>query len=287
LTDRTRKLLYSERKSLAETGSLGPLVDQPTPALVRAIAHLAEEGSSSHIGQTFNLEVDKVGKQYLGWALSEELKTALFRAKGDAFLDLVEVIVEKGGLKGRHPGTGYRQAAIPKASQRVNDLFDRHRFGYRMETGEIRKIGSPALDDVVVGPALIAVKRPGWEEAERSFKEAIHHQRGGPTENDDALTAANAALESALKAAGFKGDRLSTLAKSLRNSDAVPSELMGVPDALDTLLKRSGAIRDSHSDSHGKAPGAEPVPQELVDLAINWTGAFIVFLSEAVSDTAT
>jgi hypothetical protein len=128
----------------------------------------------------------------------------------------------------------------------------------------------------------MTVQRPGWEEAERSFKEAIQHQRGGPDENDDALTAANAALESAMKAAGFKGDRLSTLAKSFRNSDYAPSELKGVPEALDTLLKRSGAIRDSHSDSHGKAPGAEPVPQGLVDLAIHWTGAFIVFLSETV-----
>jgi hypothetical protein len=130
----------------------------------------------------------------------------------------------------------------------------------------------------------MAVKRPGWEEAERCFREAIQHQRGGPDENDDALTAANAALESALKAAGFKGDRLSTLAKSFRNSDLAPSELKGVPEALDSLLKRSGAIRDSHSDSHGKAPGAEPVPQELVDLAIHWAGAFIVFLGESIPE---
>jgi len=263
---------------------LGPLTDKPKAALVRAIAHLAEEGSQSHVGLRFDREVERVGKLYLGWAPSETLGDALFRAKGDAFLDLVEVIIEKGGLKERHPGTGYKTAAIPQAERQVNDLFDRYRFGYKIEDGEIRKIGSPALDEIVIGPALMAVKRPGWEEAERSFKEAIHHQRGGPAENDDALTAANAALESAMKAAGFKGDRLSTLAKSFRNSDYAPSELKGIPDALDTLLKRSGAIRDSHSDSHGKAPGAEPVPQELVDLAINWTGAFIVFLSEAVSE---
>jgi hypothetical protein len=282
VTERTRKLLYSERKALAETGTLGPLTDKPTPALVRAITHLAEEGSGFHIGLRFKREVDRVGRLYLGWAPAETLNIALFRAKGDAFLDLVEVIVEKGGLTSRHPGTGYTTAAIPQAGQQMNDLFERYRFGYKIEDGEIRKIGSPALDEVVVGPALMAVKRPGWQEAERSFKEAIQHQRGGPAENDDALTAANAALESAMKAAGFKGDRLSTLAKSFRNSDHVPSELKGVPEALDTLLKRSGAIRDSHSDSHGKAPGADPVPQELVDLAIHWAGAFIVFLSEAV-----
>lgn len=232
------------------------------------------------MGRRFRQAVEKVGNQYLGWAPSEHLSDALFRAKGDAFLDLVEVIVEQGALSYRTPGNPV--AAIPNASQQVNDLFDRHRFGYRIENGEIRKIGSPALDETIVGPTLLAVQRPGWEEADKRFREAIQHQRGGPEENDDALTAANAALESAMKAAGFKGDRLSTLAKSFRNSDYAPPELKGIPEALDTLLKRSGAIRDSHSDSHGKAPGADPVPPELVDLAIHWSGAFILYLSEAV-----
>lgn len=87
-----------------------------------------------------------------------------------------------------------------------------------------------------------------------------------------------------MKAAGYSGDRLSALAKSFRNSDAVPSELKGVPEALDTLLKRSSALRDNHSDAHGKAPGAEAVPQELVDLAIHWAGSFIVYLSEIESE---
>lgn len=272
-----RKLLYSERKAIVETGTLGPLVDEPTPALMRALAHLTSEGIRARPGGVrFKEAVEKVGKQYMGWAPSDRLPGVLFQAKGDALLDLVEVIAAEG------PRLHGSRRPIPNASEQINDLFDRHRFGYRIEDGEIRKIGSPALDQMIVGPALIAVKRPGWEEAERRFREAIQHQRGGPDENDDALTAANAALESALKAAGFKGDRLSTLAKSFRNSDLAPSELKGVPEALDSLLKRAGAIRDSHSDSHGKAPGAELVPQGLVDLAIHWTGAFIVFLSDAV-----
>jgi Abortive infection C-terminus len=62
----------------------------------------------------------------------------------------------------------------------------------------------------------------------------------------------------------------------------VPPQLQGVPDMLDRLLKRSGALRNTMSDSHGKASGAPQVPQELVDLAIHWAGAFIVYLSRAV-----
>jgi hypothetical protein len=165
---------------------------------------------------------------------------------------------------------------------RFNDAFERHRFAYRFQGGEIRQVGSPILDEEVVGPALLALERPGYEEAERSFQEALKHQRAGSDENDDALTAANAAVEAAMKAAGFKGSSLGKLANDFRKSRYVPTELKDVPKALDTLLSRSGALRSAYGDSHGKAAGAEPVPQALVDLAIHWAGAFIVYLADSV-----
>ena len=83
-----------------------------------------------------------------------------------------------------------------------------------------------------------------------------------------------------MKAAGLRGDRLSALAKSFRSSGLVPSQLAGIPDLLDDLLKRSSSIRDNMGDAHGKAPDAVEVPAEIVDLAIHWTGAFIVYLAE-------
>jgi hypothetical protein len=281
----SRKLLYSERKRLAETGSLGPLSDEPTPELRNALSHLFEEGlgRGNRIGPQFRAAINKIGFRYLGWVVGESLPHALISTTGEGFLDLVEAAVEEASRK-RPISGGYSRAALPDVEAEVNNLFDRHRFGYRLESGEIRKVGSPTLDEIVIGPALLAVQRSGWEEVERSFREAIHHQRGAPSENDDALTAANAALESALKAVGISGDRLSALAKNFRNSDLVPSELRGVPEAIDTLLKRSGAIRDNHGDAHGKAADAEPVPQELVDLAIHWAGSFIVYLSRAASN---
>src|SRR6202007_3007686 len=111
---------------------------------------------------------------------------------------------------------------------------------------------------------------------ERSFKEAIQHQRGGAAENDDALTAANAALEAALKAAGYKGSTLGPLAKDFKKNGSVPPELKGVPETLETLLGRSVALRSNYGDSHGKTAGALEVPDGLVALTINLAGAFIV-----------
>jgi hypothetical protein len=165
---------------------------------------------------------------------------------------------------------------MPDVEAQVNELCERHRFGYRFENGEAREIGSPALDVEVVGPALLAVQRPGWDQVERSFKEALEHQRGGET--DDALTAAQAALEAALKAVGMKG-QFEAMLKQFRNSPIIPPYLLAMPDALDallTLLDRSNAVRSTEGDAHGKAPGAAPLPQELAALAIHLTGAFIL-----------
>ncbi len=81
---------------------------------------------------------------------------------------------------------------------------------------------------------------------------------------------------------GFKGANLGPLTKDFRNSSYIPAELKGVPQALDALIGRSGALRSSHGDAHGKDAGAAPVPQALVGLAIHWAGAFIVYLSDAV-----
>jgi hypothetical protein len=208
--------------------------------------------------------------------------TSKYTAINDV-LDVVEIIAKEATTEWTYNKEGATRnlRADPEVETNLNRAFVRHRFGFRISNGEVRRIGAPALDEAIIGPALIAFSRPGWEAGDRSFRDALHHRRGGPDERDAAITDAHAALEAAMKAAGLSGDRLSTLAKSFRNSGIVLPQLEGVPDALDSLLKRSSAIRDSLGDAHGKPPGAQPVPDGIVDLAIHWTGAFIVYLSEA------
>jgi hypothetical protein len=283
-----RRLRYSERKRLAETGNLGDFVDDSVPtAVLNAVSLVYSEAAGRpRIGDPFNNATKTACAKHFGWysihALDEYMRGAF---ELDDFLDFIEIFAEYAAKTYRysiHYETR-RAVPLPDVEQELNALFERHRFGYRIDDGEVRKLASPALDQTVVGPALMAVQRPGWEEVEQRYREAITHQRGGPDENDDALTAANAALEAALQAAGCKGDRLSALAKSLRGSGLVPSFLEGVPEALDTLIKRSGAMRDTHGDAHA---GGGLVPQALVDLAIHWTGAFIVYLSEAAHESS-
>jgi hypothetical protein len=197
----------------------------------------------------------------------------------DEFLDAVEIIADEA-QRTTTSGTSSTRP-IPDVEERINRIFQRFRFGFRMDNGEIRKIGSPALEEMVVGPALLAVQRPGWEEAERSFREALAHQRSGET--DDALTAANAAVEAALKAAGLSGKTLKELARSFKAAGIVPGYLSNVPDLLEDLLDRLHAARGVAGDAHGKPPGAEEVPAELADLAIYWAAAFIAYLADATA----
>jgi hypothetical protein len=276
----TRKLRYSERTALAEGGSLGPLADEPSLQLQNALEHLVTKAEGSNLLLPSVLHSACI--KHFGWAMNKSPITALRSEEVSDFLDFLEIFCEEA-MRRQTYRDGSGSVPMSGAEDEMNSLFDRHRFGYRLQEGQIVKIGSPALDEAVIGPALLAIRRPGWEEVERSFREAIEHQRGGSDENDDALTAANAALEAALKAAGYKGSNLGPLIKDFRKSDLVPSELKGVPEALEVLVGRSGALRSSHGDAHGKAAGAAAVPQALVDLAIHWAGAFIVYLSDGAS----
>jgi Abortive infection C-terminus len=281
-----RKLRHSERKRLAETGGLGDYADAPPPRFRLALVHLMQGPGAtirrSH--QNMLLAVQDEARRHFGWGPSEAPTSFVLTARNtDDLVDLIEILIEKcrDDYYTSSPGQAIR--VLPDIERHVNDLCERHRWGYRFENGEGRKVSSPALDVEIVGPTLLAVARPGWEQAQRSFKEALDHQRGGET--DDALTAAHAALEAAFKAVGLTG-QFSTMVRESRNSESIPPYLRQVPEALDALLSllgRSNAIRSAEGDAHGKAPGSDEVPQPLADLAIHLAGAFIVYLAETTS----
>ena len=293
ILSRMDQLRYSDRERMSRDGTLGPLEFTEGPSSLRvAIKSIYENAARSPVvGAQFDKRVTAHCTQHFGkqfWNVNSsafgvaDFVTSQYTAVNDV-LDLVEIIADEAATKWtfNNEGVSRNLRADSEIETNFNRAFVRHRFGFRVSDGEVRRIGAPALDEAIVGPALLALSRPGWEAADRSFRDALHHRRGGPDERDAAITDAHAALEAAMKAAGLSGDRLSTLARSFRNSGIVLPQLEGVPEALDSLLKRSSSIRDSLGDAHGKPPDAQPVPDGIVDLAIHWTGAFIVYLSEA------
>lgn len=274
-----------ERKRLAEHGSLGDLVHDHVPQTFRNALWYLVFHPESHARRRMLASLDFDCRTYFGWPSGRDIGEFILTADTDDLLSFVEMLVESANRRWNdtpyvHASPSGYAVGIPGIAEALNSLFERHRFGYRLEKGEVHKVGSPLLAEQIIGPSLLSVKQPGWEQAERSYREALSHQRGGET--DDALTAAHAALEAALKAVGFSG-QFGAMVKQLRTSPFLPSYLRGTPDVLSsfiTLLERTNAIRSNEGDAHGKAPGADEVPQELADLAIHWAGAFIVFLAE-------
>jgi hypothetical protein len=282
-----RKLRYSERKTLAEAGTLGDYQYDEVPVAFRnALWYLIyHPESNARTNMVTSLQAE--ARLHFGWPGDVTPGSFVEHAPVDQLLDFIEILIERctsHRYAGPYDATLRRNrhvTVMADIEDRVNTLCERHRFGYRFAGGEARKLSSPALEATIVGPTLLAAQRPGWEQVERSYREALHHQRGGET--DDAVTAAHAALEAALKAVGMSG-QFSTMAKQFRNSSFVPPYLRGTPQALDALLDllaKSNAVRSTEGDAHGKAPGATDVPPELADLAVHWAGAFIVYLAEA------
>jgi hypothetical protein len=276
-------LRYSDRRRLAETGGLGDLLHEEVPDGLALAIRVVVEGADERVTEPFRTALNNELMEHFGVGQ----RWGSFYSGGenvDAFIDAVEILAEVAAegvfVNDRSGRRGSTYTPVPDVEERINRAFQRFRFGYRIEGGKVRKIGSPALEETVVGPALLAVQRPGWEEAERSYREAIEHQRAGET--DDALTAANAAVEAALKAAGLDGGTLKELARSFKSAGYVPRYLENVPDLLEDLLDRLHAMRSQAGDAHGRAPGAADPEAALADLAVHLAGSFIVYLADVV-----
>ncbi|MGE3138454.1 MAG: hypothetical protein AB7I08_12280 [Thermoleophilia bacterium] len=272
----SRKLRYSERKRVAETGSLGDLVSDTVPVpLLIAFTHALKDWGQRQIqpGVFFDDELTKRAVAYFGRSEDAAVYGVIQRGEVGDFLDLIEIAIELA-----HPPDGYSRVTIPDIAQTINELFERHRFGFRIEAGEARPLLSPALDVEVVGPALLAAQQPGWSKVEDDYREAILHLRSG--EVGLALNSAHAAVESALKALGFKGASLSDLVKEFRKSDLAKPYLASGLDQMTQVLGKLTPLR-GEGEAHGQAPDADEPPPEFAALAIHTAGAFLVFLAEA------
>lgn len=274
-----RKLRFSERRALRQAGALPDLsADVVPPTLRGAVEYYIKNEPDEKVAYDFREDLERLVARHFG----EPNWSAIVRqGDPDSFLDLCEILADAsvtGRAWSNMYGQGGRYAALPRVRDDLNELFDRHRFGYRFEGEEIRPISSPLVDDVVVGPALLAVARPGWDEVERSYREAVQHLRRSD-EGRDALTSASTAVESALKALGMSGNTLTELVRALGRSNLMPGHTAAIFPQLDSLFARLNAWRSTEGDAHGRQPDAGDPPRPLVALAVHWAGAALVYLA--------
>lgn len=277
-TPEDRPLLYSERKRLADTGSLGEWVYDRIPEVLGIALRVAVSKGSGYLEHfAWPHLTNECFDRYGTLDPVSQITGTAETARVFDVLELKAASLRRAAMEGLLSGPDHDPSNFDR---RISYLFNLHRLGYVMDDGLIRSVSSPAMDAVAVGPALIEARVQTWEKAEVAYQDALVHLRGG--ENAEALTAANAAVEAALKAMGLEGDRLNPLLKNLKGSGHIPSYAAGIPEAVVSLANRLMAMR-GQGDAHGSAPDADEPPAALAALAVHWAGAIIVYLS-AISD---
>jgi hypothetical protein len=282
-----RKLRYSERRRLDETGSLGDLEHDSVPQAVRmALFHLMFRSQIRHQAPFSQHVLNRIAVHFSDFTADWDAATPLISTDRsvDEILDYCEIAVEAGMDTTKARATGghyYDVATYGDLESKINPLFETHRFGYRMVSGQAQRLDSPLLHVEVVGPALLAARRAGWSEVEERYASAILNHRGGETAK--ALTDANAAIESALKAVGMRGNATGDLTKALAKSPLLAPYGAKANGQLKGLVDNLMVWRSNFGDAHGGGPGVQDAPPELAGLAIHWSGAFIVFLAALAS----
>src|SRR6187397_1765213 len=131
-----RKLRYSERKAISEQGGLGPLTEDPDSRLRNALIYLYIEAGESDCGDDFKAAMQGACVKHFGWVGDTPITQALRNLGGgiEVYLDLIEIFCEQAAIK-RWVYAGmneYEATALQNAEGELNDLFNRHRFGYRL-----------------------------------------------------------------------------------------------------------------------------------------------------------
>src|SRR5947209_4052121 len=123
-----RRLRFSERRRLAETGSLGDLVDFPSKELRRAMVHMldrVQESRRSELKFTFRQAVQDVSEEHFGWDRQQAMQYPLTAPTTEDLLDFLEIVVEVGNTSLNFPiGAGQLRSARPwdTAEEELNQL---------------------------------------------------------------------------------------------------------------------------------------------------------------------
>lgn len=177
------------------------------------------------------------------------------------------------------------------ALEEINHRFREAGVGYEYASGEIMRVDSQFIHAEIVKTALTVLRDPRFKGAEDEFLEAHGHYRGG--KNKDAVTGANRAFESTMKAIcdikGWAYDpkaRASDLIKVLRANKLFPDYLDNSFDQLLATLASGLPQVRNNAGGHGQGAAPRPTPDFVAAYALHLAATNIVFLAEAALSEA-
>jgi hypothetical protein len=175
-----------------------------------------------------------------------------------------------------------------EAYAKLNQRFQEHAIGYRLEQGRIVRIDSEFLHTEAVEPALRLMYTQGYEGAFQEFMLAQKHYRQGPDHFDDCLTNCLKSLESTLKTICERRkwvynplDTASKLFDSVFSNGLIPGYLQSHFSGLRCALESGVPTIRNREGGHGSGEKPNEVPEYLAAFQLHLTASAIVFLIRA------
>jgi hypothetical protein len=305
--------LFSKRKKAAENPPAAYRYDLPE-AFRNQVVHIwvnsigfigyDPRGSLSYNVSIDNLRVDKIFSVYtkMGRLLCEEhgligleaqngpcraLGEWFLNADTDTALDIIEVSFQMIGIAQQdfefmswvHP-----DLKTPEAIAKLNQRFQEHAIGFRLEGWKIVRIDSEFLHTETTESAFRLLYSFGYEGALEEFQMAHRYFRNGSAHFDDCLTNCLKALESTLQKIielrewDMPGEaKFDNLFAEVKKKGLFPPFLGSHLGDLKKFLQTVAVIRNMEG-AHGAGSVPNEVPEHLVAYQIHLTGSAIVFL---------
>lgn len=172
----------------------------------------------------------------------------------------------------------------PEAVKKLNQRFQEHAIGFRLEQGKIVRLDSEFLHSETTEPALALMHVKVYEGSLAEFQLAHKYYRQGPDHYDDSLTNCLKALESTLQRIfslhnwDMPGDpKFDNLFAEVKKRSLFPPFLGSHIGELKKFLQAVAVIRNEEG-AHGAGSVPNKVPDHLVAYQIHLTGSAIVFL---------
>lgn len=174
--------------------------------------------------------------------------------------------------------------AILQGIRRLNKALEHDACVYRVNLEIVFRIGSEALQEHAISPALQLLRESGMAEALKEYNDALTEWAQGKA--DDAILHSSHAVESVMKyilkdlhIAVKENANPSILIEEIIKAKILPESYKTFWNNLHQVLQGVITIRNKAPGAgHGPAPGAGQPEIDLAEYAVNLAGSNILFL---------
>jgi hypothetical protein len=193
-------------------------------------------------------------------------------------LDVVDATFQKMVQLLGSPMDWQSRDLLDARAERFNEICQEEGIGYRYTAGELVRFDNAATHELAVKPAVVLLADARYANADAEFRRALECYRSEHWR--DAITNANAALESVLKViTGRSSGTARSLIAVARQQNLIPGYAEGAADNLVKLMNLVPAVRGQQSSSHGLGERTVEADEHLAQLVMSTAAAFIVYIA--------